>query len=130
MNPRRAWKRKDFRPPLSPFEIHSAGRTHVGLVRPINEDRLLNCPERCLWAVADGMGGHSGGGDAAATVIHRLAALSSSGQSIGIPCITTALHEANAAIFEGGRKAGRVSGSTVAGQIGRASCRERGGPYG
>src|SRR3546814_21020701 len=70
-----------------------------------------------------GMGGHSGGGDAAATVIHRLAALSSSGQSIGIPCITKALHEANAAIFEGGRTAGRVSGSTV--EIGRASCRER-----
>src|SRR3546814_5589772 len=61
------------------------------------------------------MGGHGGGGDSAATVIHRLAALSSSGQSIGIPGITTALHEANAAIFEGGRKAGRVSGSTVAG---------------
>src|SRR3546814_11897386 len=110
MNPLRAWKRKDFRPPLSPFEIHSAGRTHVGLVRPINEDRLLNCPERCLWAVADGMVGHSGGGDAGATVIHRLAALSSSGQSIGIPCITTDLHAAKTASIESGRKAGRVPG--------------------
>src|SRR3546814_19031176 len=116
MNPLRAWKRKDFRPPLSPFEIHSAGRTHVGLVRPINEDRLLNCPERCLWAVADGMGGPRGGGDAAATVIHRLAALSSSGPSIGIPCITTSLHDANTAIFVGRRKARRVSGATEAGR--------------
>ena len=56
--------------------IRSAAETHRGLVRTINEDALLCRPEIGLWAIADGMGGHSAGDYAAQTVIGALNALS------------------------------------------------------
>ena len=50
-------------------------RTHVGLRRKVNEDSLLECTERGLWAVADGMGGHEAGEVASAMVVEALAGL-------------------------------------------------------
>ncbi len=42
-----------------PVEVF--GRTERGYVRPKNEDNLLLCPDRGLYFVADGLGGHPGG---------------------------------------------------------------------
>lgn len=43
------------------MEFSFAGHTDVGRVRARNEDALLQRPERRLFAVADGMGGHAAG---------------------------------------------------------------------
>jgi serine/threonine-protein phosphatase Stp1 len=49
-----------------------ASRTHVGLKRTANEDAIHSDPERGLWVVADGMGGHDAGEVASGMVVDAL----------------------------------------------------------
>jgi protein phosphatase len=59
----------------SEFRWTSAARTDVGLVRSRNEDACLAQPQRGLWVVADGMGGHAFGDLASRAVVDALASL-------------------------------------------------------
>jgi protein phosphatase len=56
----------------SEFLWTSAARTDIGLVRSRNEDAYLAQPQRGLWVVADGMGGHAFGDLASRAVVEAL----------------------------------------------------------
>jgi len=91
------------------LEARSASRTHVGHVRQINEDRILDRPERSLWAVADGMGGHHSGDVAAQLVIDALDAV----DRPDAEAIMRALQGANAALYGRAQKGAPRSGTTI-----------------
>lgn len=47
---------------MNPQLVLSAfGDTHIGRIRPLNEDMVLVCDEQQLYVVADGAGGHASG---------------------------------------------------------------------
>lgn len=60
------------------FKFESGEKSDVGLVRAINEDRLLSNKESCVWLVADGMGGHAAGDFASQAIVSQM-------ETLGVP---------------------------------------------
>lgn len=93
-------------------------RTHVGLRRKLNEDSVIGLPDKGMWVVADGMGGHEAGEVASAKIVEAMARLPpQNGPDALVNTAVSALQEVNAELVEMGR-AGlepRTIGSTVVG---------------
>lgn len=95
-------------------------RTHVGLVRKLNEDSVLSGADRRVWAVADGMGGHDAGEIASAMITEALAAIGPAGDAAKLGSQALAvLQDVNARLIDMARKhyERRTIGSTVVGLV-------------
>ena len=96
------------------YSLESAAATDSGSVRQINEDHHLLCDDLRLWAVADGMGGHSNGEMASQMVVDALRALEpTSSLNTALQSISTSLDRVNSDLRRGAVGVGRGSGSTV-----------------
>jgi len=75
--------------------LRAAAASHIGLVRPFNEDAMLTSDT--VWAVADGLGGHRAGNVASALAVAALERLSRDPRR-GNAQITAAVRDACASI--------------------------------
>ena len=100
------------------MRFECVSRTNVGLKRKINEDSLFAAPERGLWAVADGMGGHEAGEVASAMVVDALRALPDGRDLDGLAGeAVEAVRQVNGRLIELARTngGGKTIGTTVVG---------------
>lgn len=101
-------------PALRSFRWTSATLTHVGLVRKINEDSLLDRADAGLWVVADGMGGHTAGDYASRLIVDTLKELPP-GETLSdfVDRIEDALLTTNEKLVTMSSQTQQTSGSTV-----------------
>lgn len=93
--------------------MKSTSRSHVGLIRRINEDRVFDWSDGGIWAVADGMGGHRGGDLAAQSVIDALRVLQRWDGAVTNAAMVSALEDANERIVARNADQGEQAGATV-----------------
>ena len=86
------------------MHITCAARTDVGLIRSGNEDNYMMIPDRGIFIVADGMGGHAAGEVASEMAVRGitrdLGSLKGAALDEAVARMTAAIRSANAEIFE------------------------------
>jgi len=101
--------------PIVDLHLHAAGVTDVGKRRRENQDSMVVRNDVCLWAVADGMGGHQAGRWASEQIKNALDELPLSRDfDADFRQISNAVHGANTTIAAESERVGATIGSTVA----------------
>lgn len=94
--------------------FEQAGRSHVGCRRKVNEDSLLARPDLGLWAVADGVGGHTAGDLASTLVVERLGQATAGAElAARKKAARAAIEDANATLWQMASQSARAMGSTI-----------------
>lgn len=93
--------------------FRSAGMTHPGTVRDHNEDAWIERSQLGLWAVADGLGGHSSGDRASQLLIERLARIESDNPSSLLAAVRASVDDANRDLVQLAATSGDVIASTI-----------------
>jgi type VI secretion system protein ImpM len=106
-----------------PPRFRSAGRSDVGKVREINQDSFIERSDVGIWAVADGVGGHSHGEVASRMVCDAIGdVIPSAGFSQVIEAVRQGLDGVNAYLIrQAARSEADRCGSTVVALLARGS---------
>jgi serine/threonine protein phosphatase PrpC len=100
--------------PNQTFSWTSAVRTHVGMVRRINEDSVLDRKDAGLWVIADGMGGHAAGDVASQLIVDALSRVEpAEALSAYVDRLEDALLSVNTRLVTMSAQTQQTSGSTV-----------------
>ena len=99
-----------------PFVWSSEACTHVGRVRTVNEDSLLDRSDIGMWVIADGMGGHAAGDVASRLLVDTLGQLQTPASlSAFVDEVEDRILDVNARLRKmGAQQRRRTIGTTVA----------------
>jgi serine/threonine protein phosphatase Stp1 len=100
--------------PMHPYRYNA--KTHIGLKRKVNEDSVLALPDRDIWVVSDGMGGHDAGDYASRLIADSIAMIPNGlGPTDRMHALRDAIQQAHRVILAEAETRGRgVIGATVA----------------
>lgn len=94
--------------------IISASRTDTGKVRQLNEDSVIDRPDRGIFAVADGMGGHTAGDVASGMLVDALGKIKTPPRlSELVEFAEYHILEVNKHLYDYGQSNQQISGSTI-----------------